>query len=90
MTLPHVYLPAPFNVPISGPAHWAKEYPQASGHRQSPVDITPSSAKKGSELNVAPLKWKYVPEHTKSLVNPGKKFKVNVLYSTEILTLTIC
>ncbi|XP_049304909.1 carbonic anhydrase [Bactrocera dorsalis] len=70
----------------NGPAHWAKEFPQASGHRQSPVDITPSSAKKGSELNVAPLKWSYVPEHTVSLTNPGYCWRVDVKGQDSLLT----
>lgn len=29
-------------------------------------------------MKVAPLKWKYVPEHTKSLVNPGYCWRVDV------------
>ncbi|XP_034099610.1 carbonic anhydrase [Drosophila sulfurigaster albostrigata] len=70
----------------NGPAHWAKDYPQASGHRQSPVDITPSTATKGSDLKVAPLKWKYVPEDTKSLVNPGYCWRVDVNGANSELT----
>lgn len=62
----------------NGPEQWFKQYPQASGHRQSPVNITPSSAKRGSDLKVSPLKWSYVPEHTKSLVNPGYCWRVDV------------
>ncbi|XP_037927263.1 carbonic anhydrase [Teleopsis dalmanni] len=62
----------------NGPAHWFKEFPQASGHRQSPVDINTSSAKRGRDLKAAALKWKYVPADTKSLNNPGYCWRVDV------------
>lgn len=62
----------------NGPENWPKLFPQASGHRQSPVDINTSNAKRGRDLKSQPLKWKYVPENTKSLVNPGYCWRVDV------------
>lgn len=62
----------------NGPDKWFIEFPQATGTRQSPVDINTAVCKKGSDMKVAPLKWKYVPEHTKSLVNPGYCWRVDV------------
>lgn len=49
----------------------------ASGHRQSPVNINRDSTTRGSTLK-QPLSWKYVPSNTKSLVNPGYCWRVDV------------
>lgn len=49
----------------------------ASGHRQSPVNISTSSTTRGSTLKQR-LSWKYVPGNTKSLVNPGYSWRVDV------------
>lgn len=49
----------------------------ASGHRQSPVNISPGHTTRGSTLK-KPLTYKYVPENTKSLVNPGYCWRVDV------------
>ncbi|XP_058981167.1 carbonic anhydrase 2 [Musca domestica] len=62
----------------NGPDKWFVEFPEAKGTRQSPVDIDTAVCKKGSDLKVPQLKWKYVPEHTKSLVNPGYCWRVDV------------
>ncbi|KAL5280001.1 CA2 family protein [Megaselia abdita] len=63
----------------NGPQNWSKLFPQASGHRQSPVNIESLKTQRGSQLTDAkPLNWKYVPENTKSLVNPGYCWRVDV------------
>ena len=49
----------------------------ASGHRQSPVNISRGKTTRGSTLS-SKLTWKYVPENTKSLVNPGYCWRVDV------------
>lgn len=49
----------------------------ASGHRQSPVNISTTSTTRGSTLKDE-LRWKYVPENCKSLVNPGYSWRVDV------------
>lgn len=49
----------------------------ASGHRQSPVNINRDSTTRGSTLKQS-LSWKYVPSNTKSLVNPGYCWRVDV------------
>lgn len=49
----------------------------ASGHRQSPVNINRESTTRGSTLK-HPLTWRYVPSNTKSLVNPGYCWRVDV------------
>ena len=56
---------------ILGPAKWAELFPQARGQRQSPVDICSKVIKQSSDLTANPLRWRYIPEHTRSLVNPG-------------------
>lgn len=49
----------------------------ASGHRQSPVNINTKETTRGSTLK-QPLTWKYIPENTRSLVNPGYSWRVDV------------
>lgn len=49
----------------------------ASGHRQSPVNINIERTTRGSTLK-HPLTWRYVPSNTKSLVNPGYCWRVDV------------
>lgn len=49
----------------------------ASGHRQSPVNINKESTTRGRSFK-APLTWRYVPENTKSLINPGYCWRVDV------------
>uniref|UniRef100_U5END8 Carbonic anhydrase n=1 Tax=Corethrella appendiculata TaxID=1370023 RepID=U5END8_9DIPT len=61
---------------VNGPKVWPSLFPQAAGSRQSPVNISTSQTKQSSDL--APLKWKYVPENTRSLVNPGYCWRVDV------------
>lgn len=50
----------------------------ASGHRQSPVNIDTKITTRSSTLKAKPLSWKYVPENTRSLVNPGYCWRVDV------------
>lgn len=49
----------------------------ASGHRQSPVNISRSSTTRGSTLQ-KPLTMQYVPGNTKSLTNTGFCWRVDV------------
>lgn len=49
----------------------------ASGHRQSPVNISVTKTQRGSSLK-DPLRWKYVAENLKSLQNPGYSWRVDV------------
>lgn len=60
-----------------GPEKWGELFPLARGKRQSPIDISTQSTTKGSEL-AQPLQIKYVPENTRSLVNPGYCWRVDV------------
>jgi hypothetical protein len=61
-----------------GPQKWHEKFPLANGQRQSPVNITTSKTKASSDLQVNPLRWSYVPENVKSLVNPGYCWRVDV------------
>lgn len=56
---------------ILGPEKWPELFPMASGHRQSPVNITSGKTQRGSTIH-DPISWKYVPDNIKSLVNPGE------------------
>lgn len=53
-------------------------YPQAAGERQSPIDIITDRTQQSSDLKANPLRWTYVPENTRSLVNPGYCWRVDV------------
>lgn len=57
----------------------------ASGHRQSPVNINTKETCRGSTLK-QPLTWKYIPENTRSLVNPGYSWRVDVNGEGSVLT----
>lgn len=61
---------------INGPSTWQQLYPSACGDRQSPVDITPVDLKAFNPLQR--LSWKYIPENTESVTNPGYSWKVQV------------
>jgi len=62
----------------NGPDTWAKNYPTAAGIRQSPVDIETSIAISDSSLEAKPLRWKYVPQNTRMIVNTGYGWRVDV------------
>lgn len=62
----------------NGPSTWAKNFPTAAGNRQSPVDIVTSLATSDTSLTSKPLSWKYVPENTSTIVNPGYGWRVDV------------
>lgn len=62
---------------LPGPEKWGELFPLARGARQSPIDISTESTTKGSTL-AQPLQMKYVPENTRSLVNPGYCWRVDV------------
>ncbi|XP_026474423.1 carbonic anhydrase 13 [Ctenocephalides felis] len=60
----------------NGPSTWPHFFPEAAGSRQSPIDIQTSETK--SEKSWDLLTYKYVPENTRSLVNPGYCWRVDV------------
>nr|BAU68125.1 carbonic anhydrase [Nasutitermes takasagoensis] len=62
----------------NGPFTWAKNYPTAAGIRQSPVDIDTALATSDSSLESKPLRWKYVPQNTRTIVNSGHGWRVDV------------
>lgn len=62
----------------NGPSVWPKLFPQAAGEHQSPVNIQTRQTRQDSDLQSNPLKWTYVPENTRSLVNPGYCWRVDV------------
>lgn len=63
---------------FTGPSVWPELFPHAQGPRQSPVDIQTNITQKGSSLKAKPLRWTYVPKNTRSLVNPGYCWRVDV------------
>ncbi|XP_018564009.1 carbonic anhydrase isoform X2 [Anoplophora glabripennis] len=69
---------------INGPETWPNCYPDAAGQRQSPIDINPIDLK---TLNYnRRLEWKYVPENTEAITNPGYCWKVHVKGAGSALT----
>jgi carbonic anhydrase len=67
-----------FSLLSAGPSVWPKLFPQAAGEHQSPVNIQTRQTRQDSDLHSKPLKWTYVPENTRSLVNPGYCWRVDV------------
>ncbi|KAG7455077.1 hypothetical protein MATL_G00252600 [Megalops atlanticus] len=61
--------------PHNGPDTWAKNFPLASGPRQSPIDIVPSQAQHDPSLK--PLKLKYDPSTARGILNNGHSFQVD-------------
>ena len=61
-----------------GPQKWHEKFPLANGIRQSPVNIMTSNTKTSNDLSMNPLRWTYVPENTKCLINPGYCWRVDV------------
>ncbi|CAG9798038.1 unnamed protein product [Chironomus riparius] len=62
----------------NGPEKWHEKFPLANGIRQSPVNIITSLTKQSTDLQVNPLRWTYVPENVKCLINPGYCWRVDV------------
>lgn len=60
----------------SGPDQWHSCYPHAAGTRQSPIDIKPVNLPT-LDTNQK-LQWKYTPENTEDVSNPGYCWKVHV------------
>lgn len=56
----------------NGPASWAKDYPAASGNRQSPIDIITKDAHYESSLNIHPLSIQYSPANDWNVINNGR------------------
>jgi carbonic anhydrase len=63
---------------FAGPSTWAKNYPTAAGVRQSPVDIETTVATSDTSLVSKPLRFKYVAKNTRSIVNTGYGWRVDV------------
>lgn len=64
---------------FAGPETWSEKFPLAkNGVRQSPVNIVTSKTLTGKDLSVNPLRWTYISENTKCLVNPGYCWRVDV------------
>jgi carbonic anhydrase len=61
-----------------GPQKWHEKFPLAQGNRQSPVNITTTSCQQSANLEKNPLRWTYVPENVKCLINPGYCWRVDV------------
>lgn len=74
----HTLLGVSIFTPFAGPEKWHEKFPQAKGDRQSPVNIETSNTCQGTDLQNNPLKWKYVPENTKSMANTGYCWRVDV------------
>lgn len=66
-----------FSFLFLGPAVWPTLFPLANGVRQSPVDIRTSNTIQDTKV-FGQLNYKYVPENTRSLVNPGYCWRVDV------------
>ncbi|XP_071487962.1 carbonic anhydrase-like [Diadema antillarum] len=62
----------------TGPEGWYKSFPQAGGKRQSPIDIQKKEVKYDTKLAEKPLKISYDPNRTKSLINNGLTFRVDI------------
>lgn len=57
---------------------WHEKFPLANGIRQSPVNITTKTTRASTTLSQKPLRWNYVPENTKCLINPGYCWRVDI------------
>ncbi len=64
-----------------GPDKWADDFPVANGPRQSPIDIVPKEALYDSSLK--PLKLKYDPSNSTSILNNGHSFQVDFVDDTD-------
>lgn len=58
-----------------GPDKWGDEFPVANGPRQSPINIVPKEAQYAPSLK--PLKLKYDPSNSNSILNNGHSFQVD-------------
>ncbi|XP_023241985.1 carbonic anhydrase 1-like isoform X3 [Centruroides sculpturatus] len=59
-----------------GPNHWYKTHPNASGNKQSPVDIVPSLAIPDASLFQNQIRWSYHKKYSKTVVNSGHGWTV--------------
>ncbi|XP_014275570.1 carbonic anhydrase 13 isoform X2 [Halyomorpha halys] len=62
----------------NGPSTWAEKYPLAAGTRQSPVDINTQLVSLDVTLIERPLRWKYGNNISKTILNTGYGWKVDV------------
>ncbi|XP_023227238.1 carbonic anhydrase 1-like isoform X2 [Centruroides sculpturatus] len=60
----------------NGPNHWYKTHPNASGNKQSPVDIVPSLAIPDASLFQNQIRWSYHKKYSKTVVNSGHGWTV--------------
>jgi len=61
---------------LNGPETWPQWYPEAAGHRQSPVDIQQVNIE--SLHTNKKLTWRYIAENTEEVTNTGYCWKVHV------------
>ncbi|XP_034240013.1 carbonic anhydrase 13 [Thrips palmi] len=62
----------------NGPATWHEKYPLAAGPRQSPVDLSSSTATQEEDSNAKPLHRRYNPQTGCVLGNTGYGWKVQI------------
>ncbi|XP_059915813.1 carbonic anhydrase [Gadus macrocephalus] len=72
--------------PYNGPETWEKGFPVANGPRQSPINIIPNQAL--YERSLKPLKLKYDPSNSSSILNNGHSFQVDYVDDENTSTLT--
>ncbi|KPP59648.1 carbonic anhydrase-like, partial [Scleropages formosus] len=68
------------------PDQWSKDYPLASGPRQSPIDIVPGQAQYDAALK--PLAVKYDASTCKGILNNGHSFQVDFADDTDSSAVT--
>ena len=61
-----------------GPSTWANVAPAANGRRQSPIDIQSKEALFDVKLGLRPLKMRYVPANSKTIINNGHTVQVSI------------
>lgn len=62
----------------NGPNKWSQVAPAANGRRQSPIDIKTKETLFDVKLGLRPLKMRYVPGNSKSVINNGHTVQVCV------------
>lgn len=62
----------------NGPSTWANVAPAANGRRQSPIDIQSKEALFDVKLGLRPLKMRYVPANSKTIINNGHTVQVSI------------
>lgn len=66
---------------FAGPDKWAENFPNATGPRQSPINIVTKEAHYDPSLK--PLKLRYDPSNAKGILNNGHSFQVDFVDDTD-------